>query len=91
MKPGNISDPIQSGGNAVVFSVVERQEADLQNLDSAKQRLRDQVAGEKRMRVLEVFAMQLRDRLQAEGKIRLNQQEIDRLTATSSRTRRPIS
>jgi peptidyl-prolyl cis-trans isomerase D len=88
MKPGNISDPIQSGGNAVVLSVVERRDADMQGLEAMKQRLREQVANEKRMRVIEVFATQLRDRLQSEGKIRLNQQEIDRLTAASARGRR---
>ena len=88
MQPGNISDPIQASGNAVVLSVVQRQEADMKGLDAIKQKLREEVANEKRMRVLEVFATQLRDRLQGEGKIRLNQQEIDRMTATTTSGRR---
>lgn len=92
MKPGNISDPIPAGQGAIVLSVTDRQEASMQNFEAAKQRLRDQVAGEKRMRVLEVFATQLKDKLEADGKIRLNQQEIDRLTAAGRTTRpRPTS
>jgi peptidyl-prolyl cis-trans isomerase D len=81
MKPGDISGPINSGRNGVVLSLLEKQEPSLAEFDKAKDQLREQLLDRKRTEVMQIFAANLRARLEKEKKIRINQQEWDRITA----------
>ncbi|MBZ5646453.1 MAG: peptidyl-prolyl cis-trans isomerase [Acidobacteriia bacterium] len=80
MKPGEISAPIRGGaGNGIVLSVVERHEPSLLEMDQSREQLRESLLLRKREMVLENFAANLRQRMEAEGKIRWNKDERDRL------------
>ncbi len=83
MKPGEISGPIQGGPNGVVLKIVEVQqptpEQMKQDWDKAKQALLQQ----KRQEYENVYVENLRHTLEKEGKIKINKQEMDRLSTMS--------
>lgn len=80
MKPGEISGPAGAGGNGVVFSVVEKHEPSLAEMERSRERIREELLERKRQMVLGLFAENLRERMQKEGKIRYNKQEQERLS-----------
>ncbi len=80
MKPGEIGGPVQgTGDNAVVFSVLERQEPSMADIDKSREQVRDTLVQRKRQMVLENFAVSLRERMEKDGRIRWNKEERDRL------------
>ena len=86
MKPGEISGPLQGGPNGVVLTVLEIQkpspEEVKQNWDRAKEALLDQ----KRSTFEGLYVQSLRDRLEKEGKIKINKTEMQRLSSLSEGT-----
>lgn len=80
MKPGEISAPINTGRNGVVLALLERQEPPPAQFAASKERLRDQLLQKKRNEVLEVFATNLQKQMEKNGKIKINQQELKRIT-----------
>ncbi|MFZ0914624.1 MAG: peptidyl-prolyl cis-trans isomerase [Candidatus Korobacteraceae bacterium] len=86
MKPGEISGPLQGGPNGVVLTVLEVQkpspEEVKQNWDKAKETLLDQ----KRTEFEGLYVQGLRDRLEKEGKIKINKAEMERLSSLSEGT-----
>jgi peptidyl-prolyl cis-trans isomerase D len=86
MKPGEISGPLQGGPNGVVLSVQETQQPSpeevKQNWDRAKEALLEQ----KRTAFEALYAQSLRDRLEKEGKIKINKAEMQRLSSLSEGT-----
>ena len=84
LKPGEISAPIQAGNNGVVLKVVGSTgtppAAQLkQDWDKAKESLLQQ----KRDEYEGLYVENLRNKLEKEGKIKINKQEMDRLTNPS--------
>jgi len=83
MKPGEISGPIQGGNNGIVIKLLEVQapspEQVKQNWDSVKETLLQQ----KRNEVEELYLENLRDRLQKEGKVKINQKEMENLSRSA--------
>lgn len=79
MKLGEISGPIDTGRNGVVFTVVERQEPSPDQLLADKDRTRETLLQKKRDEMLENFADHLRAEMEKSGKIRYNKEERDRL------------
>ncbi len=86
MKQGEISGPVQGGSNGIVFSVLEKQEPSAaqvkQNWDTAKETLLQQ----KRQAMEALYVQNLRDQLEKQGKIKINKQEMERMTAQSEGT-----
>ncbi len=80
MKAGDISGPINTGRDGVVLQLLEKQEPSPTEFQQAKEGLREQVLQRKRDEVMQLFAANLRDRLEKEKKIRINEQEWKRLT-----------
>jgi peptidyl-prolyl cis-trans isomerase D len=80
MKPGEISGPIGAGRNGVVAALLEKQEPPPGQLAASKDRLRDQLLQKKRSEFIEVFATDLQKRMEKDGRIRINQQELKRIT-----------
>ena len=80
MKPGDISGPIRGSNNGVVLKVLELQEPSAeqgkQNWDTVK----DTLLQQKRAEIEGLYIENLRDRLEKEGKIRINQKEMERLS-----------
>jgi peptidyl-prolyl cis-trans isomerase D len=83
MKPGDISAPINTGRSGVVASLLEKQEPPAAQLAASKDRLRDELLQRKRNEFLEVFATNLQKRMEKDGKIKINQQELKRITTPS--------
>lgn len=77
---GQVSPALPTGGDWVIFRVIGRQEADLDQLTPGeREALRESVLEQKRLLVWSVFQEDLKKRLRAEDKLQLNQQAIDRL------------
>jgi len=83
MKPGEISSPIQVPQGGAVVSLLERQEADLAGFDGQKEQIREKLLTQKRDQMLNLFVDSLQQRLEKEGKIRINRQEMERLMPKS--------
>ncbi len=81
MAVGEISSPMQgSQGTGIVLAIVEKQEPTpaeaKQNWDRAKEALLDQ-----KRQVLEgLYVQNLRDKLEKDGKIKINKQEMERMS-----------
>jgi peptidyl-prolyl cis-trans isomerase D len=80
MKPGEISAPIQTQRGGVVVALLEKQEPNPADFDKQKDQLREELLSKKRSQMLDLFLDSLRTRMEKEGKIRVNKQELDRLT-----------
>lgn len=86
MNPGEISGPINTGRSGIVIALVDKQQPPAEQLAASKDRIRDQLLDQKRNQFLEVFVSGLRDRMQKDGKIRINEAEMKKLTTASSDT-----
>ncbi|HET6842761.1 MAG TPA: peptidylprolyl isomerase [Candidatus Angelobacter sp.] len=82
MKPGEISGPLSGAGDGFVVAIVDRQEANTGDEKYAKEkdRLREQIVGQKRQQALELFVANLKTRLEKEGKEKTNKAAMDLLT-----------
>jgi len=81
MKKGEISGPLDTGRAGVVVAVTDRHEAPAEQMAASKDRLHDQILQQKRDQYLQVFVAGLRDRMEKEGKIKINDAEMKRITA----------
>lgn len=79
LKTGEISDPITEGRNGIVLAVTERKEPTSAEYQAARDQVRDQLLQKKRAEVLDVFANNLKQRMEKDGKIRYNKEERDRI------------
>ena len=84
MKPGEISAPLFQGRNAAVLMVTDRQEAPAGDVVKTQDQIRDQLLRTKRQEALELYLAGMVKRLEKEGKIRKNQQQIDAYTRRST-------
>jgi len=84
MKPGEISAPLFQGRTAAVLMVTDRQEAPAGDLAKSQDQIRDQLLRTKRQEALELYLAGMVKRLEKEGKIRKNQQQIDAYTRRST-------
>jgi peptidyl-prolyl cis-trans isomerase D len=80
MKPGEISPPINTGRNGAVIALLEKQEPPPAQFAASKDRLREQLLQKKRNEFLEVFATNLQKQMEKSGKIKINQQEMKRIS-----------
>jgi peptidyl-prolyl cis-trans isomerase D len=79
MSPGQISDAIDTGANAVVFMVLDKQQPSAEDVAKGKEQMREQLLEEKRQQRLGVFVTDVRYRLEKQGKIKINQDEMKRI------------
>jgi len=86
MKPGEISGPIRAGENGVVFTVIERHEPSLAVFEQSKDQVRERVLAIRRNDLLEVYIDNLRERMKKDGRLKINQKEMERIT----RSRGPL-
>src|SRR5436853_2263699 len=83
MKPGEISAPLFQGRTAAVLMRTHRQEAPAGDVVKTQDQIRDQLLRTKRQEALELYLAGMVKRLEKEGKIRKNQQQIDAYTRRS--------
>ena len=79
MKPGEISTPVSANGAGVVMQLVEKQEPSSADFDAKKDEIRESVLSRKRGEVIELWASNLRQKLEKDGKLKINQKELTRL------------
>ncbi len=80
MKAGEISGPINTGRGGAVIALSDKQEPPAAQFAASKDRLRDQLLQKRREEVLEIFAANLQKQMEKGGKIKINAQEMKRLT-----------
>ncbi len=80
MKPGDISGPINSGGNGVVLAVTDVQAPSEADFAAKRDQIRDTLLQSKEQELFGVFVTNLRDQMQKSGKIKINQEEMKALT-----------
>jgi peptidyl-prolyl cis-trans isomerase D len=84
MKPGDISGPIESGGNGVVISVLDLQAPTDTDFAAKRDQIRDTLLQGKEQELFGLFVTNLRDQMQKAGKIKINQEELKTLTRAGS-------
>jgi peptidyl-prolyl cis-trans isomerase D len=87
LKPGEISGPISAGASGttgVVIGVLEKQAPPQQDFASKKDELRESLLQNKQQELFAVFVSNLRQQMQKEGKIRMNEDELKKLTKGQS-------
>jgi len=80
MKPGDISGPIGDANNGVVLTVTDREEPTDADYAAKKDQIRDSLLQNKQSEIFGMFVMNLHDHMQKSGKIKINQDELNRLT-----------
>jgi hypothetical protein len=81
-KPGDIVGPVQGGRNAVVMSLLDKQEPTPEEIQKGTETARQQLIQRKRDEVLEVYITNLVARMEKDGKIKRNKKAIERLSKT---------
>jgi peptidyl-prolyl cis-trans isomerase D len=83
LKPGEISGPIAagaSGASGVVIAVLDKQAPPEQDFAAKKDQLRESLMQGKQQEIFQVFVGNLRQQMQKDGKIRMNEDEMKKLT-----------
>jgi peptidyl-prolyl cis-trans isomerase D len=80
MKPGDISGPIMAGTNGVVLQILEKQEPTDQEFAAQKDQIRDELRRQKQEDLFGLFLSSLRAKMEKDGKIKINQEEMKTLT-----------
>jgi peptidyl-prolyl cis-trans isomerase D len=84
LKPGEISGPIVSAVSGAVLTVTDKQEPAMNDLAKSADQLRQELMQTKRQDVLTLYRAGLTDRLEKQGKIKRNQQQIQALVERAS-------
>lgn len=84
LRVGDISGPIYDGRDGAVLAVTERKEPSAAELQQASERVREQLLQQKRGEMVAVYVGSVKERLQKEGKIKINENELKSLTRTSA-------
>jgi len=81
MGVGEISSPLQGGaGSGIVLAVVEKQEPSPEEAKLAWDRAKETLLDQKRQVLEGLYVQNLRDKLEKEGKIKVNKKEMERLS-----------
>ena len=84
MKPGDISGPVQAGNNGVVFALLDKQQPPASEFQEKEDQIRQELLQQKRTEAFEIYIGSLRDKMQKDGKVRINEKELQRLSRTST-------
>ena len=84
LKPGEISGPIGLQASGVVVMLTEKQEPSPEELKKNWDAAKDQLLSQKRQELEGLYVQNLRERLEKEGKIKINKKEMDRLARNES-------
>jgi peptidyl-prolyl cis-trans isomerase D len=84
LKPGEISGPIGLQGSGVVVMLIDKQEPSPDELKKSWESAKETLLSQKRQELEGLYVQNLRDRLEKEGKIKINKKEMERLVKSSS-------
>jgi len=80
LQPGQISGPVNSGNNAAVLEISDRQAPAESDYAAKKDSIREGLLQSRQQEVFGLFVSNLRDQMEKSGKIRINQDEYKTLT-----------
>ncbi len=80
MAAGQTGDPVALGGNWAVYHVAQHDPVNQDDYEKQKSKLEETVLQQKRQTAFDLFRTSLRTRLQQEGKLQLNADNLKRLT-----------
>ncbi len=83
LKQGEISGPIGLQGSGAVVMVTDRQEPSPDELKKSWDAARDTLLAQKRQELEGLYVQNLRERLEKEGKVKINKKEMERLVKGS--------
>ncbi len=81
---GQASDPVSLGQNWTVYRVAQHDAVNQDDFDKQKTKVQEQVLQRKRQAAYELFRTALKSRLQQEGQLHFNADNLKRLTSPSS-------
>jgi len=84
MSVGQTTDAVSLGANWAVYRVLEKQPANPADLEKQKQDIQQQTLDGRRTMAFEAFRTALDTRLRQEGKLKLNAENLKRITTSSS-------
>jgi peptidyl-prolyl cis-trans isomerase D len=84
LKVGEISGPVYDGRDGAVLTVTERKEPSAAELQQTEERVREQLLQRRQNDMLTVFVGGAKDRLQKDGKIKINENELKTLTRSGA-------
>jgi len=84
MNPGQTSDAVSLGENWAVYRVVDRQLANPADFAKQQQDVQNQLLDSRRTMAFEAFRSALDNRMKAEGKLKINAENLKRMSASSS-------
>ena len=86
LKPGEIAGPVAAGNNnAIVFSLIDKQEPPAAEFDQQKDMIRQAVLSRKKQDLIEVYLSSLREKMEKDGKIKINEKKMQQLAAAAGR------
>lgn len=83
LKQGEISGPIGLQNSGVVAMIIDRQEPSPDELKKSWDAAKDTLLAQKRQELEGLYVQNLRERLEKEGKIKINKKEMERLVKGS--------
>ncbi len=83
MAAGQTGDPVSLGANWAVYRVAQHDPVNMDDFEKQKAKIEDTVLGQKRQTAFLLFRASLKARLQQEGKLRVNAENLKRLTTPS--------
>ncbi len=84
MKVGETGDPVSLGANWAVFRVTQHDPVSQDDYEKQKAKVQEAVLSQKRQAAFEMFRAALKTRLLAEGKVRLNVENMKKLLPQTS-------
>jgi parvulin-like peptidyl-prolyl isomerase len=84
MAAGQTSDAVSLGGNWAVYRVLEKQPANPADLAKQQQEIQQQLLDARRNMTFEAFRAALDTRMRQEGKLKLNAENLKRITTPSN-------
>lgn len=84
LKPGEISGPINTGANGVVAQLLEKQPPSDQDFAAKKDQIRQGLLDARRNELFQLFVFNLRKSLEKSNSLKINQEEMKRLTKAGS-------
>jgi peptidyl-prolyl cis-trans isomerase D len=83
MKPGEISGPINTGQDGAVLELTDKQAPPQEALAASKGRIQEELLQQKRNQFFSLFVDNLRQRMEADKQIQINQQVMNQIVKTS--------
>ena len=81
MEPGQISGPLQGGATiGIVLSILEKQQPTPEEAKVAWDHAKESLLDQKRQTLEGLYVQNLRDKLEKEGKIKINKKEMERMS-----------